>query len=167
MASRTVTLTASDGGTVLGSSVHPQSEPVPAPRANPRLVRYRPGLGWLLAVVAVPVLLTVLLIAVRTGPIEEDLQKRSLAALDAQGITGVWVDFSGRDATVVVPAGVDPGVARGGGAGVAAVRTARTVGGAAAPGNTARSTTSATPSVSEPASLAVAPFSLARAGKSL
>jgi OOP family OmpA-OmpF porin len=152
---------------VPGSSDDPQSEPVPAPRANPRLVRYRPGLGWLLAVVAVPVLLTVLLIAVRTGPIEEDLQTRSLAALDAQGITGVWVDFSGRDATVVVPAGVDPSVAREVVAGVDGVRTARTVGGAADPGDTARPTTSATSSVSEPAPPAVAPFSLARTDKSL
>lgn len=95
----------------------------------PGLARRRPGFVWLLAAVLVPVLLAAVVIAIKTGPTEDDLRQRSLAALDARGITGVRVDFSGRDATVVVPAGADAAEAQKVVAAVDGVRTAHTDGG--------------------------------------
>ncbi|WP_203590662.1 OmpA family protein [Streptomyces sp. SID13031] len=95
----------------------------------PGLVRRRPGFVWLLAAVLVPVLITALVVGIKAGPTEDDLRERSLAALDARGITGVQVDFSGRDATVVVPAGADATEAQKVVAAVDGVRAAHTDGG--------------------------------------
>jgi OmpA-OmpF porin, OOP family len=77
----------------------------------PRLVR-RPVVVWLLAALAVPVLLTAVLIPAKAGTTEDDLRDRTLAALQSRGINGAEVDVHGRDATVAVPAGVDPAEAR-------------------------------------------------------
>jgi OOP family OmpA-OmpF porin len=107
------------------------------------------------------------LLAVRTGPTEDDLQNRSQAALAARGITGVRVQFSGRDATVVVPAGMDADEARNIVAAVDGVRAARAGGRTAQPTPT-DVTTPAEPTPTEPpAAVAVAPFSLSRTDHSL
>jgi OmpA-OmpF porin, OOP family len=161
---------------VPGSADDSQSDPLPAAKTaattSNGLVRRRPGVVWLLAALIVPLLLTAVVLALRTGPIEDDLQERSLAALEAQGITGARVDFSGRDATVVVPAGADADAAREVVAGVDGVHTARTAsttrtaGSAQQDASTAQPTTSASTSISQPAP-AVAPFSLTRTDKSL
>ena len=55
----------------------------------PGLARRRPGFVWLLAAVLVPVLLTAVVIGIKAGPTEDDLQQRSLAALDADGALGL------------------------------------------------------------------------------
>jgi OOP family OmpA-OmpF porin len=161
---------------VPGSADDSQSDPLPAAKTaattSNGLVRRRPGVVWLLAALIVPLLLTAVVLALRTGPLEDDLQERSLAALEAQGINGARVDFSGRDATVVVPAGADADAAREVVAGVDGVHTARTAsptrtaGSAQQDASTAQPTTSASTSISQPAP-AVAPFSLTRTDKSL
>lgn len=102
----------------------------------PGLVR-RPVVVWLLAALAVPVLLTAVLIPARAGSTEDDLRDRSLAALQARGINGAEVDVDGRDATVAVPAGVDPGLAEEVVAGVEGVRVVRVEGGTPSPTATA------------------------------
>lgn len=161
-----------------GSADDSQSDPLPAAKTaattSNGLVRRRPGVVWLLAALIVPLLLTAVVLALRTGPIEDDLQERSLAALEAQGINGARVDFSGRDATVVVPAGADADAAREVVAGVDGVHTARTApttrtaGSAEQGASTAQPTNSASTSISQPAPApAVAPFSLTRTDKSL
>jgi OOP family OmpA-OmpF porin len=147
-------------------------------------VRRRPGLVWLVAVLIIPVLLSAVLLAIRTGPTENDLRNRSQDALESRGITGVQVQFSGRDATVVVPAGADAGEARAVVAAVDGVRAAR-VGGQS--GDPAQPATQATPTdatgpadptpadptpteptpTEPPATVAVAPFSLSRTDNSL
>jgi OOP family OmpA-OmpF porin len=130
-------------------------------------VRRRPGLVWLLAVLIVPVLLTGVLLAVRTGPTEDDLRNRSQAALEARGITGARVQFSGRDAMVVVPVGVDPDEARDVVAAVDGVRAAQASGQSTAQ-PTPTGTTPADPTPTEPpTAVAVAPFSLSRTDNSL
>src|SRR5215217_6334660 len=65
----------------------------------PGLVR-RPLVIWLLAALAVPVLLTAVLIPAKAGTTEDDLHDRTLAALQSRGINGAEVDVHGRDATV-------------------------------------------------------------------
>jgi OOP family OmpA-OmpF porin len=152
-------MTALDGGTV------------------PGLARRRPGFVWLLAAVLVPVLLTAVVIGIKAGPTEDDLRQRSLAALDARGITGVRVDFSGRDATVVVPAGADAAEAQKVVAAVDGVRTAHTDGGdrqLAANPTGAPSTGTAEGPATTPLSLAtppaeaeVAPFELSRTDEAI
>jgi OOP family OmpA-OmpF porin len=77
----------------------------------PGLVR-RPLLIWLLAALAVPVLLTAVLIPATAGTTEDELRDRTLAALRARGVEPSSVDFHGRDAQVVVPGTVDPAVVR-------------------------------------------------------
>lgn len=77
----------------------------------PGLVR-RPIVIWLLAALAVPVLLTAVLIPARAGTTEDDLRDQTVAALQARGIESGSVDFDGRDAKIVVPAGVDPDLVR-------------------------------------------------------
>jgi OOP family OmpA-OmpF porin len=132
-------------------------------------VRRRPGLVWLLAVLIIPVLLTAVLLAVRTGRTEDDLRNRSQAALESRGITGVQVQFSGRDATVVVPAGADADEARDVVAAVDGVRAAKARGQSdpAKPMPTG-ATAPADPTPTEPpATVAVAPFSLSRTDNSL
>lgn len=94
----------------------------------PGLVR-RPIVVWLLAALAVPVLLTAVLIPAKAGTTEDDLRDRSLTALQARGISGAEVDVDGRDATVAVPAGVDPAVVKEVVAGVEGVRAVRVEGG--------------------------------------
>jgi outer membrane protein OmpA-like peptidoglycan-associated protein len=153
-------MTALDGGTV------------------PGLARRRPGFVWLLAAVLVPVLLTALVIGIKAGPTEDDLQQRSLAALDARGITGVRVDFSGRDATVVVPAGADAAEAQKVVAAVDGVRTAQTDGGnqqlaanpTGAPSTGTAEEPAGTPSAAPstpPAEADVAPFELSRTDEAI
>jgi outer membrane protein OmpA-like peptidoglycan-associated protein len=63
------------------------------------------GGPWWLALLVVPLLLAALVSVVKGGDIEADLGSRSLAALKANGLDGVTVDFSGRDATVSAVAG--------------------------------------------------------------
>lgn len=97
----------------------------------PGLVR-RPIVVWLLAALAVPVLLTAVLIPAKAGTTEDDLRDRSLAALQARGINGAEVDVDGRDATVAVPAGVDPGLVKEVIASVEGVRAVQVEGGTTA-----------------------------------
>jgi len=159
---------------VPGFSDESRSDPVPAAATSTGLVRRRPGLVWLVAVLIIPVLLSTVLLAIRTGPTEDDLRNRSRAALESRGITGVQVQFSGRDATVVVPAGADAGEARDVVAAVDGVRAAR-VGGQR--GDPTQPATQATPTdatgpadptpTEPPATVAVAPFSLSRTDNSL
>jgi OmpA-OmpF porin, OOP family len=94
----------------------------------PGLVR-RPVVVWLLAALAVPVLLTAVLIPAKAGTTEDDLRDRSLAALQSRGINGAEVDVDGRDATVVVPAGVETALVEEVVAGVEGVRAVRVEGG--------------------------------------
>jgi OmpA-OmpF porin, OOP family len=159
---------------VPGSS---DDDPAAAAQTSTGLVR-RPGFVWLLAVALVPLLITALVIGIKTGPTEDDLRQRSLAALDARGITGVQVDFSGRDATVVVPAGADAAEAAKVVAAVDGVRTAHTDSGTqqvASEPSTAPSTGTAeepisTPSAelsSPPVSTDAAPFELSRTDDSI
>lgn len=152
-----------------GFSDESRSDPVPAAATSTRLVRRRPGVVWLLAALIIPVLLSAVLLAVRTGPTEDDLQNRSQAALEARGITGVRVEFSGRDATVVVPAGADANEARNVVAavdGVRAVRAGDSVKPAAQPTPTGATAHDPTPT-EPPAAVAMAPFSLSRTDNSL
>jgi OmpA-OmpF porin, OOP family len=121
----------------------------------PGLVR-RPVVVWLLAALAVPVLLTAVLIPARAGTTEDDLRDRSQAALQARGINGAEIDVDGRDATVAVPAGVDPGLVREVVAGVEGVRAVRVEGG---------STPSPTPAPTE--APALAPFEVGRTNSSI
>ncbi|MFC0625012.1 channel-forming protein ArfA/OmpATb [Kribbella deserti] len=69
--------------------------------------RRRPGLLWLLALLLVPVLIAAVVFAVRSGPDEQDLHRRSMEALAAAGITGAKVEFTGRDARVSIDADID------------------------------------------------------------
>ncbi|WP_433006965.1 channel-forming protein ArfA/OmpATb [Kribbella sp. CA-294648] len=170
-----------------GSSDDSRSDPTAAAATSSGLVRRRPGFVWLLAAVLVPVLLTALVIGLKAGLTEDDLRQRSLAALDARGITGVQVDFSGRDATVVVPAGADAAEARQVVESVDGVRTAHTNGGGnAQAGPTGAPSTDApspgTPSTgpaeepagtptgapaTPPSEVEVAPFELSRTDSSI
>jgi OmpA-OmpF porin, OOP family len=120
----------------------------------PGLVR-RPVVVWLLAALAVPVLLTAVLIPAKAGTTEDDLRDRSLAALQSRGINGAEVDVDGRDATVVVPAGVDTALVGQVVAGVEGVRAVRVEGGA-------------TPSTPPPTEApGVAPFEVGRTDSSI
>ncbi|WP_246486488.1 hypothetical protein [Kribbella qitaiheensis] len=112
-----------------GASDENRSDPIPAVATSTGLARRRPGFVWLLAAVLVPAILAAVLLVTRTGPTEDDLRDRSLAALQAQGINGVQVTMDGRDATVVVPAGADAQQARDVVARVDGVRAATTTGG--------------------------------------
>lgn len=148
-----------------GSSDESRSEPTAVTATRPRLVRWRPSLVWLLAAVLVPVLLAAVLLGAKAGATESDLESRSRAALEARGITGVQVEFDGRDATVSASGGGDLEKARAVIAAVDGVRTVTTnpgtpspsVGVAEEPG----ATTSAVPTATPPA-IQVAPFTLAR-----
>jgi len=110
---------------VPGSSDDARSDPATAASAG---FTRRPGFVWLLAALIVPVLLTAALLVAKTGSTEDDLRDRSLAALEARGITGAEVEFDGRDATVVVPAGADASQAREVVAAVDGVRAAKSGG---------------------------------------
>ena len=154
-----------------GSSDENRSDPTPAVAASTGLVSRRPGFVWLLAALLVPMLVAAALLVVKTASTEDDLRDRSLAALQARGITGVQVQFSGRDATVVVPAGSDASQARDVVAAVDGVRAANARGGsagrpAAAATATAGTPTPADPAVTPPADPVIAPFSLNRAAGS-
>jgi OOP family OmpA-OmpF porin len=139
---------------VPGSSDENRSDPTPAVATRTALVSRRPGLVWLLAALIVPALVAAVLLVVKTGSTEDNLRDRSLAALQARGITGVKVEFSGRDATVVVPAGTDPNQAREVVAAVNGVRAAN------ARGSTRPAAAATTPAPTPPAEAAIAPFSL-------
>jgi outer membrane protein OmpA-like peptidoglycan-associated protein len=161
---------------VPGSSDDSQSDPDAT--ASTGSARRRPGLVWLIAALLVPAVLAALLIVTRTGPTEDDLRDRSLAALEASGITGARVDFSGRDATVVVPAGADADQAREVVAAVDGVRVANATGGTSGQAGTTPSPAPSTapsptgsptpaPSPSGPATVTVAPFSIVRTDTSV
>jgi OOP family OmpA-OmpF porin len=94
----------------------------------PRLIR-RPLVVWLLAALAVPVLLTAVLIPAKAGTTEDDLRDRTLAALQARGIETGSVDFDGRDAKITLPDGVDSTAVRAIVTGVEGVRSVRIEGG--------------------------------------
>lgn len=72
-----------------------------------RLARQSLGTAWWVAAVTIPMLLTTLMVATRSGAIEDDLAGRTSAALRAAGMSGVGVTFAGRDAAVSVPANTD------------------------------------------------------------
>ncbi|MER7249029.1 OmpA family protein [Kribbella sp. NPDC000426] len=95
----------------------------------PGLVR-RPLIIWLLAALAVPVLLTAVLIPAKADTTEDDLRDRTVAALKARGIENAAVDFDGRDAKIVVSGDADPAQVREIAAGVEGVRSVRVEGGA-------------------------------------
>ncbi|MGZ0152413.1 channel-forming protein ArfA/OmpATb [Kribbella sp. WER1] len=111
----------------------------------PGLVR-RPLVIWLLAAIAVPVLLTAILVPARAGTTEDDLRERTQAALKARGIETGSVDFDGRDAHVTVPAGVDEGQVREVVAAVDGVRAVRIDHGGAVPATPTPATPSPTTS---------------------
>jgi OOP family OmpA-OmpF porin len=121
----------------------------------PGLVR-RPIVIWLLAALAVPVLLTAVLIPARAGTTEDELHDRTLAALQARGIEAGSIDFDGRDATVAVPAGVDAELVREVVTGIDGVRSVRIEGGS-----------TPTPSTTAPAEADVAPFEVGRTDQSI
>ncbi|TCO21362.1 OOP family OmpA-OmpF porin/peptidoglycan-binding protein ArfA [Kribbella steppae] len=126
------------------------------------LVR-RPVVVWLLAALAVPVLITAVLIPAKAGTTEDDIRDRSLTALQARGITGAEVDVDGRDATVVVPAGVEPGLVKEVVAGVEGVRAVRVEGGTSSP----TPTPPPTPAPSPTEAPAVASFEVGRTNNSI
>ncbi|MEU4195771.1 OmpA family protein [Kribbella sp. NPDC026611] len=124
------------------------------------LVR-RPILIWLLAALAVPVLLTAVLIPAKASTTEDDLRDRTMAALRARGVESASVDFDGRDAKIVVPAGVDPAVVREVAAGIEGVRSVSVQGGQ-------DSTPTPTPSPSAaPDGPTVAPFEVGRTNQAI
>ncbi len=88
----------------------------------PGLVR-RPLVGWLLAALAVPVLLTAVLIPVKAGSIEDELRAQATTALTERGINGATVVMDGRDASVQVSTDIDAARIREIVAGVEGVRT--------------------------------------------
>ncbi|GAA1693827.1 OmpA family protein [Kribbella yunnanensis] len=102
----------------------------------PGLVR-RPLVGWLLAALAVPVLLTAVLIPVRTGSIEDELRAQATTALIDHGINGATVVMDGRDASVLVSTDIDAAQIR---EIVGGVEGVRTVAVATGPGQPAPST---------------------------
>lgn len=146
-----------------------------------KLVRKPPGIAWLLALLLIPILLTALLLGLRTGSIQDDLEARSLAALEAQGITGAEVDLSGRDATVTVPAGADADRVRDIVSGVSGVRVASVSAGASTgtptspPPSSAPTTPAPSPAPSSavssstpaPPAAVARPFSVKRVGNSV
>ncbi|MGW7686205.1 channel-forming protein ArfA/OmpATb [Kribbella sp. NPDC054772] len=115
----------------------------------PGLVR-RPLVIWLLAALAVPVLLTAVLVPARAGTTEDDLRDRTLAALQARGIETRSVDFDGRDAKVALPPDVDPGKVREIVAGVDGVRSVEIMNGASSAATGGTPTTPATTPTSPP-----------------
>nr|WP_238351066.1 OmpA family protein [Kribbella shirazensis] len=102
----------------------------------------------MLAALAVPVLLTAVLIPARAGTTEDDLRERTESALKARGIETSHVDFDGRDARVAVPAGVDAGRVREVVAGVDGVRSV-SVENSQASGSTPTPTTAPTTGTAE------------------
>ena len=131
----------------------------------PGLVR-RPLIIWLLAALAVPVLLTAVLIPAKAGTTEDDLHDRTVAALKARGIENGSVEFDGRDAKVVAPAGVDPVVVRDVVAGVDGVRSVHVEGGSTPSPSTPTSSTP-TQTSEPPAGPTVAPFEVGRTDQSI
>ncbi|HZX06572.1 OmpA family protein [Kribbella sp.] len=124
----------------------------------PGLVR-RPLVIWLLAALAVPVLLTAVLVPARAGTTEDDLRQRTVAALKARGIETGPVDFDGRDARITVPAGVDEGKVREVVAAVDGVRAVRI--------ETSRAGTPSTTTSSTPEHADVPAFELGRTDRSI
>jgi OmpA-OmpF porin, OOP family len=116
----------------------------------------RPLVIWLLAALAVPVLLTAVLIPARAGTTEDELRDRTLTALQARGIEAGSIDFDGRDAKIVVPEGVDPGLVREVVSGVDGVRSVQVEGGS-----------TPTPSANPPAESAGAPFEVGRTDQAI
>jgi OOP family OmpA-OmpF porin len=118
----------------------------------------RPFVVWLLAALAVPVLLTAVLIPAKAGTTQDDLRERTESALRARGIEIGTVEFDGRDAHVAVPAGVDAGQVREVVEAVDGVRSVRVEGGAP---------TTAPESASTPAPADVPAFEVGRTDRSL
>ena len=82
------------------------------PRTVTRRVRRGIGGWWVLALILVPLVVAALATWTTHGSIEDDLHQRTMASLSDHGISGVTVEFSGRDAVLTIPAGVDPGKAK-------------------------------------------------------
>jgi outer membrane protein OmpA-like peptidoglycan-associated protein len=75
---------------------------------GPRKKLYRaggPGERWWFAVLLVPALLTALAVYSSGPAIESELEKETVAALAAAGLTGTAVEMHGRNVTVRVPTG--------------------------------------------------------------
>ncbi len=81
--------------------------PGATPRVGTRRVRRGLGGWWILTLILVPLLIATLATWTRHGAIEHDLQTRTQAVLRAHHLTGVGVDFSGRDADVAIPTDTD------------------------------------------------------------
>jgi OOP family OmpA-OmpF porin len=128
----------------------------------PGFVR-RPLVVWLLAALAVPVLLTAVLIPAKANSTEDDLRDRTLAALQARGIENGSVQFDGRDAKVVAPTGVDPVVVRDIVAGIDGVRSVSVEAGSTPTPAPSTTETPQTP----PAVPTVAPFEVGRTDRSI
>ncbi|GAA3134940.1 OOP family OmpA-OmpF porin [Kribbella aluminosa] len=128
----------------------------------------RPLVSWLLAALAVPVLLTAVLVPARAGTTEDDLRARTEAALKARGIETSSVEFDGRDAHVAVPVGVDEAAVRDVVARVDGVRSVRVENGQSGParGGTP-SPTSASSSTSAPVQADVPAFEVGRTDRSI
>ncbi|MFD7157580.1 OmpA family protein [Kribbella sp. NPDC059898] len=109
----------------------------------------RPLVIWLLAALAVPVLLTAILVPARAGTTEDDLRARTEAALKARGIEAGRVDFDGRDASVTVPQGADDTQVREIVAAVDGVRAVRIDHAGQAVGSTPSPTITSTPAQSD------------------
>jgi outer membrane protein OmpA-like peptidoglycan-associated protein len=95
--------------------------------------RRSPGGLWWLAALVVPLLLAAAFTALEGDDLESDLQKRTLSALQANGIKGAEVEFDGRDATIKLPKrlprGMDHGDVKSVVTGVDGVRVAELEGG--------------------------------------
>jgi outer membrane protein OmpA-like peptidoglycan-associated protein len=113
--------------------------------------RRSPGGLWFLAVLVVPLLLAAALTTLHGDDLESDLQRRTLSALEANGIKGAKVEFDGRDATVKLPKrlprGMDHGDVQSVVTGVDGVRVATLEGGVS---NREGSTNTEPPTSSEP-----------------
>lgn len=130
------------------------------------LVR-RPLVIWLLAALAVPVLLTAVLVPARAGTTEDDLRERTEAALKARGIESSFVDFDGRDAHITLPAGADETVVRDVVSGVDGVRSVRIESAAGTPTASPSSAPSPSASSSAPAQSDVPAFEIGRTDRSI
>ncbi|HSV38193.1 MAG TPA: OmpA family protein [Nocardioidaceae bacterium] len=73
-----------------------------APR---RFYRQSPGERWWFAVILLPALLTAAFVATSGPAIEHDLGLSTSQALQSNGVIGVQVEMSGRNATLKVPTG--------------------------------------------------------------
>lgn len=74
--------------------------------ARKRVYRQSPGERWWFAVILLPALLTAAFVMTSGESVERDLALRTSVALQENGVTGVLVEMSGRNAHLKVPTGV-------------------------------------------------------------